>query len=84
MVGLDYHYVYSEKTYRYLLVHVLRRAAALGYQIAHMGMDAEVEKIRLGARVQETCAYVRSSDHYNAAVLHEIVAEVGLRPRQRG
>jgi 7-keto-8-aminopelargonate synthetase-like enzyme len=79
VVGLDYRYVFSEKTYRALLVKALRRASELGMRVCHMGMDAEVEKLRLGATAVPTCAYVQVRDHFNAAVMHEIVAEVGLQ-----
>ncbi|HMV66012.1 MAG TPA: bifunctional aminotransferase class I/II-fold pyridoxal phosphate-dependent enzyme/GNAT family N-acetyltransferase [Myxococcota bacterium] len=79
IVGLDYRHVFTEKTYRALLVKALRRAAELGMTVCHMGMDAEVEKLRLGASAARTCAYVQVRDHYNAAMMHEVVAEVGLQ-----
>lgn len=78
-VGLDYRYVFTDHTYRFVLVQALRRAGELGLSVCHLGMDAEVEKRRLGAIAHATCVHVLSRDHYNGAVLQQVIAEVGLR-----
>lgn len=47
----------------------------------HDGKSADVEKARFGTTAIDTCAYVQARDHYQGAVLREIVAEVGVGRR---
>jgi hypothetical protein len=41
-------------------------------------MDADVEKGRYGSTPVQNCVYVHVRDHFNGAVLREIVAQVGI------
>lgn len=77
--GLDDDWLASHGTYRAMLVHILRRARARGATTVHLGMDAEIEKRRVGARTVPTCVYGQVRDHYQGALLREIVAEVATR-----
>lgn len=76
--GLDYRYVSSHGAYRQLLAQVVRRAAELGLDTIHYGMDADFNKSRLGTQAEQSCAYLQVRDHYQSAILREIVAEVAI------
>lgn len=77
--GLDDAWLESHGIYRAMLVQIVRRARALGMTTLHLGMDAEIEKRRIGAKTVQTCVYAQARDHYAGAQLREIVAEVALR-----
>ncbi|CAM4270188.1 Putative pyridoxal phosphate-dependent acyltransferase [Mycobacterium basiliense] len=64
--------------YRSMILHWVRRARALSMCALRMGMDAEIEKRRFGARTEHTCLYVRTSDDYSGALLSEAVANVAV------
>ncbi|HVV81802.1 MAG TPA: bifunctional aminotransferase class I/II-fold pyridoxal phosphate-dependent enzyme/GNAT family N-acetyltransferase [Kofleriaceae bacterium] len=76
--GLDYRHVGPHGAYRQLLLQTIRRARALGLHDVRLGMSADVEKARFGTTAAETCAYVQAHDHYQGALLREIIAEVGV------
>jgi len=76
--GLDYGYVESHGVYRQVLYQIVQRAKELGMACVHMGMDADLEKSRLGTRTQQNCIYAQVREHYHGALLREIVAEVGM------
>jgi 7-keto-8-aminopelargonate synthetase-like enzyme len=82
--GMDDAFRASHGTYRQVLWQVVERARAIGAPQVHLGMDAEVEKHRLGAVAVPTCMYVRAAEHYNGAQLREIVAEVAMGDRAVG
>jgi len=84
LCGLDYDYVYSHGAYRTMLINMTRRIHDLGVRCMHLGMDADMEKSRLGTRVVKNAVYVQARDHYNASVLREIVANVGLNSERPG
>src|SRR5439155_3358221 len=69
IVGLDYAYVRSHHSYRQALRQSLLRARRHGARKVLLGMGAELEKRRFGARPQARCAYVQASDHYSQEVL---------------
>jgi 7-keto-8-aminopelargonate synthetase-like enzyme len=79
--GLDYDYVGSKQrsAYRQLLLAAVMRGAELGASRIHLGMDADIEKRRLGTRVVESCIYVQARDHYHGAVMRDIVSQISLR-----
>lgn len=77
--GFDQDFLASHAIYRQMFWHVLRRARALGAGTVHLGMDAEIEKRRFGARVLPSCMYVRAAEHYAGALLRDIVADVATR-----
>ncbi len=72
MVGLDYEHLYRHKVYKQILFQTVERARALGCATLDLGFTATLEKKKLGARPQPTCAYVMLDDHYQAEVLHSI------------
>jgi 7-keto-8-aminopelargonate synthetase-like enzyme len=73
--GLDYRFVATHSTYKQMIYQVLRRARALGCTDVHLGMDADLEKRRWGSVPNKTAIYLQSVDHYNGAMLRELVAD---------
>ncbi len=74
LCGLDYRFVASHDTYKQMILQVLERARELGCTDAHLGMDADLQKRRWGSVAYPTAIYVQTADHYNGAVLRELVA----------
>ncbi|MFT3775190.1 MAG: aminotransferase class I/II-fold pyridoxal phosphate-dependent enzyme [Minicystis sp.] len=80
LCGVDYAHVHTHGAYRQLLYQTVRRARDLGMKTVHLGMTADMEKLRIGTTPQRTCVYVQARDHWNGAVLREIAAEASLAP----
>ncbi len=80
LCGLDYDYVYKHGAYRQMLFQIIRRAMELGMKTVHMGMTANLEKLRFGTVEQRTCVYLQVRDHFNGALLRELAAEASLGP----
>lgn len=80
LVGLDYNYIEGEEygVYRQLLLQIILRAKELGADLVHMGMDADFEKQLLGSKEVSTSVFVQMREHFEGAVLQEIVEKVGL------
>lgn len=81
LCGLDYDYVFEHGAYRAMIYQMVHRARQLGVTEVHLGMDADLEKERFGSERHANSVYVQARDHYNGALLQEIVAEVGLDRR---
>ncbi|MCK6507280.1 bifunctional aminotransferase class I/II-fold pyridoxal phosphate-dependent enzyme/GNAT family N-acetyltransferase [Myxococcota bacterium] len=81
LCGLDYDYVFEHGAYRAMIYQVVQRARQLGATEVHLGMDADLEKERFGSERRGNSVYLQARDHYNGALLQEIVAEVGLERR---
>lgn len=82
--GLDYDFVFTHGAYRQMIYQMVRRAHDLGMQTVHMGMDADVEKARFGTDRVANCVYLQARDHFHGQLLRDIVAEVGVSPREAG
>lgn len=78
LCGVDYAYVYQHGAYRQILFQIVRRAMELGMKTVHMGMTANLEKLRFGTVAQRTCIYLQAREHYSGALLREIAAEASL------
>ncbi len=78
IAGLDYDYVLEHGAYRQLLLQVILRAQARGMSVVHLGMDADIEKRRFRTRVVSNCVYMQAREHYQGALMREIVASVGV------
>lgn len=72
VIGLDYRFVESHRSYRQSLLQAMRRAQAHGKGRLLLGMGAGLEKRRFGARAQAHCLYVQTSDLYPQAVLAQL------------
>lgn len=75
VIGLDYRYVHSHRSYRQSLLQALRRSVAHGKGRVLFGMGAALEKRRFGARPVAHAVYVQTSDLYPQAVLAQMEAE---------
>lgn len=78
LCGLDYDYVLTQGAYRQALFQMVRRARLRGMRVVHLGMDADLEKQRYGATPIRNAVWVQAREHHNAAVLRDLVAEVGV------
>lgn len=78
LCGLDYDYVHEHGAYRQALFQMIKQARLRGCRHVHLGMDADTEKRRYDTTIRKNCVYVHVRDHYNAHVLHEIVAGLGV------
>lgn len=65
--------------YRQLLWRMLLRAKEAGVKTLELGMDAEREKMRLGAEPRQQCAYAQLTDHYSAEIMGQIAQDVSLQ-----
>lgn len=83
LCGLDYTYVYSHGSYRGMIWWMVHRLLELGMKRMHLGMDADTEKSRFGTRMQSNAVYFQVRDHFQAGLLREIVAEVGMEQSRR-
>ncbi|MEM6685615.1 MAG: aminotransferase class I/II-fold pyridoxal phosphate-dependent enzyme [Bacteroidota bacterium] len=69
IVGLDYDYVYSHKTYKQILFKTLLRARALNCRKLDLAFTAEMEKKKIGARPKEVFAYMQATEHLKGSML---------------
>lgn len=70
--GLDYNYVEEHNTYKQLLFKSMERAKELGCQTLDFAYTAELTKKKLGAKLQETRAFVQSTEHLSHQILESI------------
>ncbi len=69
VMGLDYSYHASFKTYRQALYQLVMRGKALGCTQINLGFAASVEKKKVGAVTSPVYAYMQTKDNYNFQVL---------------
>ena len=75
IVGLDYRAVGLHGSYRQCIRQVIRRAESHGSLRIELGMGAELEKERFGARRLRRSFYIQSLDHYQHDVLSLLAME---------
>ena len=68
-VGMDYNYVLSHGSYRQILYQSVLRANSLKCNKLYLGMDAAVEKRRLGVKVIPSSAYLQADDNFNMELM---------------
>lgn len=68
-VGMDYNYVLSHGSYRQILYQSVLRANQLKCNKLYLGMDASVEKKRLGVKVIPSSAYLQADDNFNMELM---------------
>ncbi|MGA9521719.1 MAG: bifunctional aminotransferase class I/II-fold pyridoxal phosphate-dependent enzyme/GNAT family N-acetyltransferase [Myxococcaceae bacterium] len=78
--GIDYDFQ-KKHVYRQILWQAIRRTRAHGYTSLGLGVDAEVEKQRLGATAHGQCVYLQATDHFGGAVMRQIVQEEALNKK---
>ena len=69
VVGLDDEHLLEHKTYKQIPFQCVQRARALGATRMNLAFTAELEKKKLGARPQPTCAFVQLDDDFTTAVM---------------
>jgi len=78
-VGLDYAYVPTHSSYQVLLLQALRSAQRRAAGVVRLGMGADLQKARFGARREKRWAYVAADETYNADVLAHLAEAVAAR-----
>jgi hypothetical protein len=78
-VGLDYAYVRTRSSYQVLLLQALRSAQRRGSPVVRLGLGADLQKARFGARRERRWAYVLADETYNADVLAHLAESVPAR-----
>ena len=68
-IGMDYKYLKEFHTYRQLLYQTIKRSINMKYRYIDLGMTASFEKRKLGAVVEEKCAYIQTSDNYTLELI---------------
>jgi hypothetical protein len=76
VVGLDYRSVREHGAYRQCLAWMIRRAEQLGRRRLLLGMGAELEKRRFGARPVARNVWIQLRDQLHAQVLALLAGEV--------
>ena len=76
--GLDYDYL-DRGCYRRLLLQTVRDAHRLGVQRVLLGMGADLEKRRFGARPEPSSVYLQATETYHADLLARLTEDVGVR-----
>lgn len=85
MCGVDSRYIRrDDSAYRQLLLTIVFNAMERGADQVHLGMDAAVEKRRLGAESQPRVAWTLVRGDHNAAELETIIAELNTRQQEQG
>ena len=84
LAGLDYNYVKTHGAYRQLLYRMVMRALALGLSRVHMGMDAELEKRRVGAKPKPVGMYFQTEDAFAMDELANMIVPAKTIGRVKG
>ena len=84
LAGLDYNYVKTHGAYRQLLYRMVVRALALGLSRVHMGMDAELEKRRVGAKPKSVGMYFQTEDAFAMDELANMIVPAKAIGRVKG
>ena len=69
IMGLDYRYNQTYKTYKQALYQLVMRCAELGCSKTNLGFSASIEKRKVGAVSKPVYGFMQSKDNYNLQVL---------------
>lgn len=69
VIGLNYDYNAKYFCYRQALFQLLKRARQLKANIVYLGMDASIEKQKMGAIVIPKSIYIQANNNYNMDVI---------------
>ena len=83
VAGLDYRSVREHGAYRQCLAWSIRRAEALGKRRVRLGMGAELEKERFGARRVKRNLWIQARDRFHLDVLSLLSGSVKRSPDAR-
>jgi hypothetical protein len=71
-VGLDYRYVASHRAYQQTLWQAIRAAQRHGARRVLLGMSADLQKARFGAKRERRWVYLQATDGYHLDVLNQL------------
>lgn len=74
-LGMDYEAGKELKIYKQLLYQLTSRAIELKKEIIHLGLSADTDKKKIGAKQKHICAYISTKDNFNSEVLNNIFAK---------
>ena len=78
LLGMDYDFVFTHGVYRQTLFQALKRARQIGYENVYMGLSADIEKNKLGAKQFPRASYVQAKDNFNFELLEAISSATEL------
>lgn len=65
IIGMDYEYNAKYSCYRQGLFQIIKRVTELGLRNIYLGMDASIEKQKLGATVNSKSIYIQADDNFS-------------------
>jgi hypothetical protein len=71
-LGMDYEIGRDLKVYKQLLFQLTSRAIDLKKEVIHLGLSADTDKKKIGAKQNKICAYISVKDNFNLEVLNNI------------
>ena len=74
VIGMDYDYVFTHMVYKQSLFQVVKRARQLGLSKVFLGLSADIEKRKYGAKQIAKVAYVQAKDNFNMEVIETMAA----------
>ena len=69
IIGMNYAFLQDHYIYRQSLFQMVKRAKIVNSKLIYLGMEATVEKQKLGARVIKTSMYLQAEDNYNMELI---------------
>jgi 7-keto-8-aminopelargonate synthetase-like enzyme len=69
IIGLDYHYNSQFSIYRQALYQLIKRSSAIMANKVYLGMDATVEKQKIGATTIKKSVYIQANDNFNMELI---------------
>ncbi|MDQ3394039.1 MAG: aminotransferase class I/II-fold pyridoxal phosphate-dependent enzyme [Bacteroidota bacterium] len=72
LLGMDYQYLNSHKTYKQFLYQIMLRAKAIDANKVFLGFSATTEKKKIGATVTPKVAFVQTKDNFKLELLNNI------------
>ncbi|GAA3385205.1 aminotransferase class I/II-fold pyridoxal phosphate-dependent enzyme [Cryptosporangium minutisporangium] len=78
-VGLDYAYVKSHRSYQQTLWQTFRSAQRRGAKRLLLGMSADLQKTRFGARSRRRVVYLQPTEQYQADVLNQLTEAIATQ-----
>lgn len=73
IIGLDYALNEKFSIYRQALFQLVKRSSALNSKKMYLGMDATVEKQKIGAMTNPKSVYVQADDNYNMELISTVI-----------
>ncbi len=74
IIGIDYHFNQHFKVYKQAIYQVLKRARMLNLPKVYLGLSADFEKQKYGAKQIARVAYMQTKDNYNMEVIESMSA----------